>query len=245
MNVTDEPRDLRGEGIGPSRPWLSCVVPLAVYLIIGLAEPTAAAGGVAASLHLPLDAYPLLYALRLAATAIVVAIAWPHIRAWVGRPTWWPPLVGLALVVPWVVLAHLQRDAGWGGTGRTGFDPFAEFATEPLLLWGFFGLRFLGLVVLVPLVEELFVRGFFLRFVVKEAFWEVPFGTLTPAAAAACCLYAAASHPPEAVAAVGWFAILSGIAAATRKPIDCILAHAATNLALGSYVVATGNWWLL
>jgi hypothetical protein len=73
----------------------------------------------------------------------------------------------------------------------------------------------------------------------------VPFGLLTPAAAGACALYAAISHPAEAVAAVGWFAIVSGIAAATRQPIDCILAHAGTNLALGVFVLATGHWWLM
>ncbi|MFM8804742.1 MAG: hypothetical protein ACKOK8_12665, partial [Planctomycetia bacterium] len=61
----------------------------------------------------------------------------------------------------------------------------------------------------------------------------------------ACLLYAVASHPSECVAAAGWFAVVSGIAAATRRPIDTILAHAATNLALGLYVVATDNWWLL
>jgi hypothetical protein len=46
------------------------------------------------------------------------------------------------------------------------------------------------------------------------------------------------------VAAAVWFASVTGIAAATRKPIDCILAHAGTNFALGAYVLATGNWWL-
>jgi hypothetical protein len=35
------------------------------------------------------------------------------------------------------------------------------------------------------------------------------------------------------------------VAAATRRPIDAILAHAGTNLALGCYVLATGNWWLM
>ena len=53
------------------------------------------------------------------------------------------------------------------------------------------------------------------------------------------------SHPSECVAAVGWFAIVTGIAAATRRPIDAILAHAATNLALGAYVLFSANWWLL
>ena len=49
----------------------------------------------------------------------------------------------------------------------------------------------------------------------------------------------------EAVAAVGWFAVVTGIAAATRRPIDCVLAHAATNLALGAWVLVTGAWWLV
>jgi hypothetical protein len=57
--------------------------------------------------------------------------------------------------------------------------------------------------------------------------------------------YAAATHPSEAVAAVGWFAIGSGIAAATRQPIDCVLFHAATNLGIGAFVLATGAWWLV
>ena len=56
---------------------------------------------------------------------------------------------------------------------------------------------------------------------------------------------AVASHPAEAIAAMGWFAILSGVAASTRKPIDCILCHAATNLALGGYVLATDSWRLM
>jgi CAAX prenyl protease-like protein len=94
-------------------------------------------------------------------------------------------------------------------------------------------------------VEELFLRGFLMRYAVKEDFWSVPFGLLAPMAVAACSLYAVATHPGEAVAALGWFGIVSGIAAATRRPIDCILAHAATNLALGAYVLATGAWWLV
>ena len=36
-----------------------------------------------------------------------------------------------------------------------------------------------------------------------------------------------------------------GVAASTRKPIDCILCHAATNLALGGYVLATDSWRLM
>lgn len=232
---------------GPSRPLLTCLLPFCVFTLAGLLEPVPAGGGLAGSLGIPYSAYPAVYALKLLATAVALAVCWPDIVRWVGRPSWWPPLVGLGLVVPWVVLATLQRDAGWaGGAGaRSGFDPFAAFPAGSAWAWAFLAVRALGLVAVVPIVEELFLRGFLMRCVVREEFWTVPFGLLTPAAAAACAVYAVVSHPGEAVAAVGWFGIVSGIAAATRRPIDCILAHAATNLALGAYVLATGAWWLV
>jgi len=231
---------------GPSRPWQTCFVPFAVFLLGGALEPVAGGGGIAGALGIPYAAYPAVYALKLLATVVAVAVCWPDVVRWVGRPTWWPPLVGLGLVVPWVVLATLQHEAGWASAGaRTGFDPFAAFPSGSPWAWAFLAVRGVGLVAIVPLVEELFLRGFLMRFAVREDFWRVPFGLLTPAAAVACGLYAVVSHPGEAVAALGWFGIVSGIAAATRKPIDCILAHAATNLALGAYVLATGAWWLV
>jgi CAAX prenyl protease-like protein len=232
---------------GPDRPWQTCVVPMVAFLALGLLEPTPSGGGIAGRLGIPYAAYPWVYAARLAVTLGLVAAAWPAIRAWLGRPSWWPPLLGVALVVPWVVLAALQRDAGWAGGlhERSGFNPWEQFGSNSTAALAYLGLRGLGLVVVTPLVEELFLRGFFLRFIVKERFWEVPFGLLTPAVAGACVAYAAATHPNEAVAAVGWFAVVTGIAAATRRPIDCVLAHAATNLALGAWVLVTGAWWLV
>lgn len=231
---------------GPDRPWDACVVPLVVFLAFGVLEPTPSGGGVAGWLGIPYAAYPAIYAIRLAATAGAVLRAWRPIRGWIGRTTWWPVGLGLVLVIPWIALAALQREAGWttAALERSGFDPFEQYGPGPAA-WGFLALRFLGLVVVVPLVEELFLRGFLMRFVIDEAFWTVPFGRLSFASAAACIAYAVATHPAEAIAAAGWFAVMSGIAAATRRPIDVILAHAATNLALGAYVVATGSWWLL
>lgn len=240
---TDVRPDRADADHGPRRPWLSCVVPFVVMLAVGTIEPTSDGGGAAGALGLSPAAYPAVYTVRLLATLVCLALVWPTLRPWLGRPTWWPPLLGLALVVPWIVLAALQREAGWGG-GRSGFDPFTHFGGQSPSALAFLAVRCLGLVAVVPVVEELFLRGFLMRFVVREDFWRVPFGLLTPAAAGACAVYAALSHPGEAVAAVGWFAIGSGIAAATRRPIDCILTHAATNLALGAYVLATGAWWL-
>ena len=232
---------------GPDRPWEACVVPFGVFLAIGLLSPTRNGDGLAGALGIPFAAYPLIYSLRIVATLLAVARSWTPIRRWLGRPTWWPPLVGLALVVPWIVLASLQREAGWAGSigGRAAFNPFAACNESAVPVWAFVAIRAIGLIVVVPLVEELFLRGFLMRCVIRDDFWTVPFGMLTLPAAGACLFYAATSHSSECVAAVGWFAVVTGIAAATRRPIDTILAHAATNLALGAYVLFTANWWLL
>jgi len=220
---------------------------MAVFMAGGLLEPIPLATGPAAWLGIPPAAYPVVYGFRLAATAAAVAWCWPMVRPWLGRPQWWPPVLGLGLTIPWVLLATLQREAGWVATlgERSGFNPFVSLADDPAAIWGFLVVRGIGLVLLVPVLEEFFLRGFLMRYVIDEHFWAVPFGKLTPASTAACLAYAALTHPSEAGAAVAWFAVMSGVAAATRRPIDVILAHAATNLALGAYVLATDSWWLL
>ena len=248
MQDTDHPEPpsiVRDEG--PVRPWEACVLPFLVFLAAGILEPVPDGSGLAGRLGIPYAAYPLLYTARLAATLAVLWWCWSPIRRWLGRPAWWPPLLGLVLVVPWVVLAGWQRDAGWttGLGARSAFDPFGASGMGTAAAWSFLLVRAAGLVIVVPLVEELFLRGFLMRTVIREEFWTVPFGTLTAASAAACMVYAIATHPAEAFAAAAWFAIVSGIAAATRRPIDAIMAHAGTNLALGGYVLATGTWWLL
>jgi uncharacterized protein len=232
---------------GPDRPWEACVVPFVVFLAVGLLSPTRSGDGLAGALGIPFAVYPVIYSLQIVATLLALARSWRPIRRWLGWPTWWPPLVGLALVVPWIVLASLQREAGWASAvgGRAAFNPFAACNESAVPVWAFVAIRAIGLIVVVPLVEELFLRGFLMRYVIREDFWTVPFGILTGPAVGACMLYAAASHPSECVAAVGWFAVVTGIAAATRRPIDAILAHAMTNLALGGYVLWTANWWLL
>jgi len=233
---------------GPAEPWLTCVAPLILFLAAGALEPTPS-GGLGAELGIGYAAYPAIYTLRLTATAILLARVWPHIRRWLGRPGWWPPLLGLLLVVPWVALAKWQDAAGWtlGAGERSGFNPLqaGNLGPESPAAWAFLVVRALGLIVIVPIVEELFVRGFLMRYVIRERFWEVPFGTLTAAAVAACTVYAALSHPNEALAAIVWFGVVTAVAATTRKPIDCVLCHAGTNLALGAYVLASGEWWLL
>lgn len=232
---------------GPAAAWETCFLPMLVFLLAALVEPSRSGGGIAGMLGIDYDLYPTIYALRVAATLMVLFACWRSLRGWLGRPAWWTIPLGIALTIPWVALAKAQRELGWfaGDTGRVGFDPFEIYGSDTPAAWAYLALRGLGLVVVVPIVEELFLRGFLMRFAIDEQFWLVPFGKATAATLAVCALYAVGSHPAEAAAAIVWFGAVTCVAARTGRPADCIIVHAATNLALGAYVVWSGDWWLL
>jgi CAAX prenyl protease-like protein len=100
-----------------------------------------------------------------------------------------------------------------------------------------------GLVLIVPVIEEFFLRGFLMRYVVNDAWWEVPFGQVNRAAIVVGTLFPVLYHP-EKLAALVWFSLVTWLMVRTRNIWDCIAAHAITNLMLGVYVVTQGEWRL-
>jgi CAAX prenyl protease-like protein len=79
-------------------------------------------------------------------------------------------LVALALwIAPQTILGHAPR--------TDGFDPYRFGDGWPF--WTNVSLRMLRIVVIVPLAEELFWRGFLLRYLVRKEFDTVPMGTFT------------------------------------------------------------------
>src|SRR5262249_50283507 len=135
-----------------------------------------------------------------------------------------------------------QEALGWGQPGqRSAFNPFAFWPDEPAKAYGFLAVRFWGLAVLVPIIEEFFLRGFLMRLFVAADWWKVPFGTLTPLAIAIGTIYGVITHPGEAIAAAVWFSLVTWLMYKTKSIWDCALAHATTNLLLGIYVAAAGD----
>lgn len=123
-----------------------------------------------------------------------------------------------------------------------GFDPDL-LAGRPSLYWSTVLLRFVRLVVVVPLVEEIFWRGFLLRFLIAEPFEKVPFGSFTWFSFAVVTVAFCFSHSmPDWPAALLTGALYNVVAYRTRSLTSCILAHAVTNLALGLWIVATKQW---
>jgi hypothetical protein len=161
---------------------------------------------------------------------------WPHYELrWPARPLF-TLAIGLLVLALWVAPQEV-----FGVEARLeGFDP-ARFG-EGAPYWFQLGFRFLRLVVVVPLVEEIFWRGFLLRYLVHEDFMRVPFGQFTWLSFGVVTLgftfeHARADWPAAALAG----ALYNLVAYRTRSLSACVLAHAITNLSLGLYVLRTGQ----
>jgi uncharacterized protein len=110
----------------------------------------------------------------------------------------------------------------------------------------FLAIRALGSTLLVPILEELFWRGWLMRWFIDAHFLKVPLGTYTPISFWMVAVLFGSEHGPywEVGLAAGilynWWMIR------TRNLADCILAHSLTNGLLSAYILAAGQWqyWL-
>lgn len=132
---------------------------------------------------------------------------------------------------------------------RTGFDPTVFQNQRPLFV-AVLSLRFLRLVFVVPLLEEIFWRGFLLRDLIDRDFKKVPFGEFTlPSCALVTLLFGLAHWGSETwrpgfdfIPALCAGALFNFVAYRTRSLSSCVVAHAVTNLLLGIYIMQTRQW---
>jgi len=185
--------------------------------------------------------YPLAYTAKL---VIVMAIAWWYRSTWRDfRPA--PTYRALSLAV----ISGLFVWAIW--VGLDGLYPMFPFlgrrvgfnanALAPATRWAFIVVRMLGLALVVPLIEELFWRSFLMRWLIDQDFFRVPIGRVTPMAAATTSVLFALAHPewlPALLTGLLW----AGLLWRTRSLSACAVSHATANLALGIYVIVTGDW---
>jgi len=235
--------------------WLPFVLPLLVYMVVGTLEPTPEkAGGADIGLNIPYAWYPAVYGAKLGLTLVAVGLMWPAWRWLPWRVTPWSVIVGVVGVVLWVSICRLNLEErlllpiGLGsvlGIGvRSAFNPFEHWESAAAA-WGFFALRLTGLAVVVPPIEEFFLRGFCMRYVMHREWWTVPFGKVDAQALVVAILVPVLMHPQEMFAAAVWFALVTWLMIRTRSIGDCIVAHAVTNLLMGLWVLYSGDWFLM
>lgn len=169
------------------------------------------------------------------------ALAWywrEYPRRWTMGALAFGALVGLAVLAVWIspqAVFHAPLRSG------PGFNP------EPLRGTGWYsaavGARFVRLAIVVPLLEEIFWRGFLLRYLVRENFTDVPFGTYTHLSFWGVTVGFMLEHQmADWPAALIAGALYNLVAVRTRSLPACVLAHGLTNLLLGAYIMQTQQW---
>jgi CAAX prenyl protease-like protein len=158
-------------------------------------------------------------------------------------------LAGIAGFGLWIALDALQQmipglpalvSQVFGS--RAGFNPW-EGERSSLIRLLFVGVRLVGLVAIVPVMEEIFWRGFLARYLISDDFRSVPQGKFTQFSFAVVTLAFASVHP-EILAAVAWGALINLVYARTANVWACVVMHATTNGLLGVYILSTGHWAL-
>lgn len=152
-------------------------------------------------------------------------------------------LLGIGVCVLWIAPDTLIP--GWRShwlfqnsiTGRV-TTSIAPASLTPLMLI----LRAARAALLVPILEELFWRGWLPRWIQDSRIDRVPLGQYTPLAFWATAVLFAAEHGPF------WeVGLLTGIIynwwmRRTRSLGDLVLVHSVTNLSLSLFVIATRSW---
>ena len=148
-------------------------------------------------------------------------------------------LLGLGAIVLWIALDPWMPRTG---TRDNTFPYEAAFqlGTVPGVLAILF--RMFGAVVVVPIAEELFWRGYLMRTIIKPEFEEVPLATFQPLSFYITTVAFALVHVEIGSAIL--FALIAGWWFLKTKSLKAvIILHAAANLGLAVYVLISRKWY--
>ncbi len=213
-----------------NRHWLAYVVPMVIFMVFtALIEPKFK------------DHYVLIYSIK---TVCVTAALWAYRRIFreIQPDLKVVPLaviVGLLTLVEWIVVDRYTPHLAILGT-RIADNPFTTIPNAALRNY-FFVVRFYGLAIMVPIMEEFFWRSLLMRYIADPDWEKLPVGTVTPTALAAVSLMFALAHP-EWLAAIVCGLIYGLLLKRTKSLFAVIVAHGTTNAALFIYVLAAGEW---
>ena len=119
------------------------------------------------------------------------------------------------------------------------FNPWQEIEVPWAYIWISF--RILGASVLVAIIEEVFWRGFLLRWLIKEDYQSVSLGDFTWRSFLISSVLFGVEHHEWLVGIIAGM-LYALLLYRTKSLLTCIIAHGLTNYMLAMYVLSTGDW---
>lgn len=191
--------------------------------------------------------WPVTYPYTYVAKTVIVAgmlIAFRRAYTPIKWDYWWLGiLVGVIGIFQWVGMQlWLQEHFAMFRPGKV-VDPTRAFESETLS-YAFIGFRWIaGAVLLVPVMEELFWRDYLWRQIIAPSNFKLAaVGEWSWTAFIGVALAFATVHGNWWPTAIVWGLMIGALLALTKSLGACIVAHAVTNLLLGSYVLVTRDW---
>jgi len=128
---------------------------------------------------------------------------------------------------------------------REGFDP--GVFESPVAWWSTLVMRFVRAVIVVALIEEIFWRGFMMRFVLdwEGEYWKQPFGKHSwKSYGIVTGLFMLAHAPIDYAGAFVYGSLTYLLCVWSRNLGACVVMHAVANLLMGIYALQTGKYGL-
>lgn len=180
--------------------------------------------------------------------AAILAVSLPVLRTGPSKPLL-SILVGIAVFIVWVGPDRLAPnwhhfilfDNSIIGHPAGNTPPASK--NDPIFLL----FRIAVSALAVPILEELFWRGWLMRWLIdSQNFEKVKLGTYAPTAFWITALLFASEHGSFWDVGLAAGIIYNWWMIRTRNLWDCIIAHAVTNAVLAWYVIGAGQWqyWL-
>ena len=173
-------------------PWLTFLLPFIVYMVVGSFEPSPPKPPITAArrrARAPIDEannwfgleyshYPIVYTVKIALTIAAMCSSCPATgsfrsasRCWRSSSASSASCCGSGSASCSSSASCSTRSAWKSSCGlgeRPAYNPLDQLAATPAWAYTFLAIRFLGLALVVPIIEEFFLRGFLMRFVVRD-----------------------------------------------------------------------------
>ena len=156
----------------------------------------------------------------------------------------------LAWILPGYLFNKMNMDEGWwkffGFTAREGgFNPGQLVSPDTSTYWLLVTLRFLRMVIVVAIIEEVFWRGFLMRYFLDKDgdYWQQPFGKFSyKTYCLITFLFIVVHSPADYFGAFIYGSIAYWVAVHAKSLAAGIFMHSVANLLLGCYVMFTGEY---
>jgi hypothetical protein len=189
-------------------------------------------------------AYVISYVAKTVVVAVLLIVLRRHYTKIRWNHWWLGVMVGVIGIFQWVPMQlWLQNHFGFFKPPDPAdvFNPYRDIASANARL-AFIGVRMVGAVLLVPVMEELFWRDYLWRTLLAPNDFRLASVGEWDGKVFLIVAAAFATVHVQWMTAVVWGLMIGWLLVYTKSLGACIIAHAVTNLLLAVYVLRTQDW---